>query len=365
MPERPNGGCSQDPPPRVNQHLHGRSLARSTQIHAARSMPCRLRGCISPRRYAGRSKIVGHPTRSRLPSAKVSAIVTFKAVDAPSAPSQHSDESKHIAPLGDPRCPRRSADQSCVDGWAFRRQPRQGVAGGLRKAMGYPHIMAGTAIFVAVFLRLWGRLAHGRPSYPAGEPNWATALARVTHGARLRGRLRNERTLPPSQRAHLADLPRRARGGAGRRYLDGLRLGRVRRQGDIGVRFADPAGAGRWYHNGIPRARPRMPAPERASLVPPGRPHGPDRPLDRLHARHRPAVADQTAVQDPGDRVGLRRVRRRARSDRAAPFPTRRRHSPQGLAPLGHPIRPAGPQLHGQHLPRFPHHHNRMNESQT
>tara|TARA_R110002126_G_scaffold290914_2_gene449504 strand:+ start:21323 stop:21853 length:531 start_codon:yes stop_codon:yes gene_type:complete len=43
------------------------------------------------------------------------------------------------------------------------------------------HIVFGLLILAAAVLRLWDRLAHGRPRLWEGEPNWASALARITH----------------------------------------------------------------------------------------------------------------------------------------------------------------------------------------
>jgi len=48
-------------------------------------------------------------------------------------------------------------------------------------AGGWLHIVAGTLVLLAAILRLWDRYRHGRPPYPAEEPNWATLLAKVTH----------------------------------------------------------------------------------------------------------------------------------------------------------------------------------------
>ena len=53
-------------------------------------------------------------------------------------------------------------------------------AGGLTARLGYFHMLIGATIFVAIAIRLWDRFAHGRPPHPAGEPNWAVNLARVT-----------------------------------------------------------------------------------------------------------------------------------------------------------------------------------------
>ncbi|MCQ0989966.1 cytochrome b [Jiella marina] len=46
---------------------------------------------------------------------------------------------------------------------------------------GWVHIVTGTLVLIAALLRLWDRYANGRPPYPAGEPNWALWLAKVTH----------------------------------------------------------------------------------------------------------------------------------------------------------------------------------------
>ncbi|MAL78208.1 MAG: hypothetical protein CMN55_03700 [Sneathiella sp.] len=51
----------------------------------------------------------------------------------------------------------------------------------LTVTFGYLHVVIGLSIFVAIALRLWDRLAHGRPPHWEGEPNWASVLARITH----------------------------------------------------------------------------------------------------------------------------------------------------------------------------------------
>lgn len=43
------------------------------------------------------------------------------------------------------------------------------------------HVIAGILVLAATVLRLWDRYTHGRPPYPAEEPNWAKTLARLTH----------------------------------------------------------------------------------------------------------------------------------------------------------------------------------------
>ena len=48
-------------------------------------------------------------------------------------------------------------------------------------AFGWGHMVIGGLIFIAAGIRLWDRFAHGRPSHPEGEPNWARTLASVTH----------------------------------------------------------------------------------------------------------------------------------------------------------------------------------------
>lgn len=47
--------------------------------------------------------------------------------------------------------------------------------------LGYAHMILGGLIFAAIALRLRDRIAHGRPPHPTGQPNWANALARITH----------------------------------------------------------------------------------------------------------------------------------------------------------------------------------------
>jgi len=50
-------------------------------------------------------------------------------------------------------------------------------------AFGYLHMTIGVSILLAASLRLWDRFAHGRPAPSENEPNWAVALARVSHFA--------------------------------------------------------------------------------------------------------------------------------------------------------------------------------------
>lgn len=55
------------------------------------------------------------------------------------------------------------------------------IASDTTAIFGYTHIAVGSAIFLAAGVRLWDRLAHGRPAYPDGEPGWAHTLARINH----------------------------------------------------------------------------------------------------------------------------------------------------------------------------------------
>ncbi|MEN3792354.1 cytochrome b/b6 domain-containing protein [Fulvimarina sp. MAC3] len=48
--------------------------------------------------------------------------------------------------------------------------------------LGYTHIVCGTLVLVAAAVRLLDRFVNGRPPYSDSEPNWATVLAKVTHG---------------------------------------------------------------------------------------------------------------------------------------------------------------------------------------
>ena len=61
-------------------------------------------------------------------------------------------------------------------------QSRESIAStALTLFMGYGHMVIGALIFAAIATRLWDRFTHGRPPQPAGEPNWATNLAKITH----------------------------------------------------------------------------------------------------------------------------------------------------------------------------------------
>lgn len=51
------------------------------------------------------------------------------------------------------------------------------------QTFGWVHIIAGTSILIAAAIRLADRFMNGRPPYPSNEPLWATASAKVTHGA--------------------------------------------------------------------------------------------------------------------------------------------------------------------------------------
>ena len=48
--------------------------------------------------------------------------------------------------------------------------------------LGYSHIVIGTFILVSAALRLIDRFTHGRPPHVTEDPEWATMLAKVTHG---------------------------------------------------------------------------------------------------------------------------------------------------------------------------------------
>lgn len=56
------------------------------------------------------------------------------------------------------------------------------AVGGVAFTMGWMHMLTGGLIFLAIALRLWDRFAHGRPPYPADEPNWAQRIAKASHG---------------------------------------------------------------------------------------------------------------------------------------------------------------------------------------
>lgn len=47
--------------------------------------------------------------------------------------------------------------------------------------LGYGHMVVGGLIFAAIALRLWDRIAHGRPPHPTRQPTWVRNLARATH----------------------------------------------------------------------------------------------------------------------------------------------------------------------------------------
>lgn len=47
--------------------------------------------------------------------------------------------------------------------------------------LGYAHMTGGGLILLAIAVRLWDRVAHGRPVPSDDEPNWAKGLARSTH----------------------------------------------------------------------------------------------------------------------------------------------------------------------------------------
>lgn len=67
-----------------------------------------------------------------------------------------------------------------VEMWRATR--RGAVVDATTQTWGYGHIVAGSLILIAALARLWDRYTHGRPPYPAEEPNWASMLAKVTHG---------------------------------------------------------------------------------------------------------------------------------------------------------------------------------------
>lgn len=51
----------------------------------------------------------------------------------------------------------------------------------LDSALGWTHIVAGSAILAAMVIRLIARAVKGRPPHDAGESYWPNVLARVTH----------------------------------------------------------------------------------------------------------------------------------------------------------------------------------------
>ncbi|KQT87136.1 cytochrome b/b6 domain-containing protein [Aurantimonas sp. Leaf443] len=56
-----------------------------------------------------------------------------------------------------------------------------GPLSGLDRALGWTHIVCGSAILAAMAARLADRLLVGRPPHDAGDPALAVRLARVTH----------------------------------------------------------------------------------------------------------------------------------------------------------------------------------------
>lgn len=66
-----------------------------------------------------------------------------------------------------------------VDMW---RAVRHGTEVDVETAVfGWTHVWLGGLVLLAAAVRIGDRYFRGRPAYPAGEPNWATWLAKITH----------------------------------------------------------------------------------------------------------------------------------------------------------------------------------------
>jgi cytochrome b561 len=57
----------------------------------------------------------------------------------------------------------------------------EGAASSTDVTLAVAHAVAGASILVLTLLRIWDRHSHGRPSYPADHPAWATMLSKLNH----------------------------------------------------------------------------------------------------------------------------------------------------------------------------------------